>query len=52
MQGFVKSSEIRYSGFEKAAVLLAELGSASEKVLQALDLSDLEKISLQKRCGI
>lgn len=48
MQGFVKSSEIRYSGFEKAAVLLAELGSASEKVLQALDLSDLEKNKLTK----
>lgn len=48
MQGFVKSSEIRYSGFEKAAVLLAELGSASEKVLQALDLSELEKTKLTK----
>ena len=48
MQGFVKSSEIRYSGYEKAAVLLAELGSASERLLQALDLSDLEKNKLSK----
>ena len=48
MQGFVKSSEIHYSGYEKAAVLLAELGSASEKVLQALDLSDFEKTKLSK----
>ena len=48
MQGFVKSSEIRYSGYEKAAVLLAELGSASERLLQALDLSDLEKNMLSK----
>ncbi len=48
MQGFVKSSQVHYSGYEKAAVLLAELGGASEKVLQALDLSDLEKIKLTK----
>lgn len=48
MQGFVKSSEKHYTGFEKAAVLLAELGSASEKILQALDLSDLEKSKLTK----
>lgn len=48
MQGFVKSSEIHYSGYEKAAVLLAELGSARETVLQALDLSDLEKTKLSK----
>lgn len=48
MQGFVKSSEIHYSGYEKAAVLLAELGSASERVLQSLDLSDLEKNKLSK----
>lgn len=48
MQGFVKSPEKRYSGFEKAAVLLAELGSASEKVLQALELSDLEKNKLSR----
>ena len=48
MQGFVKSSEIHYSGYEKAAVLLVELGSASERVLQSLDLSDLEKNKLSK----
>ncbi len=48
MQGFVKSSQVHYSGYEKAAVLFAELGGASEKVLQALDLSDLEKIKLTK----
>ncbi len=48
MQGFVKSSEKHYTGFEKAAVLLAELGDASEKILQALDLSDLEKRKLTK----
>ncbi len=48
MQGFVKSSEKHYTGFEKAAVLLAELGGASEKILQALDLSDLEKRKLTK----
>lgn len=48
MQGFVKSSEKHYTGFEKAAVLLAELGSASEKILQVLDLSDLEKSKLTK----
>lgn len=48
MQGFVKSSEKHYTGFEKAAVLLAELGSASEKILQVLDLSELEKSKLTK----
>lgn len=48
MQGFVKSSGKHYTGFEKAAVLLAELGSASEKILQMLDLSDLEKSKLTK----
>ena len=48
MQGFVKSSEKHYTGFEKAAILLVELGGASEKILQALDLSDLEKRKLTK----
>lgn len=46
MQGFIKSTNKNYSGFEKAAVLLCELGNAREGVLNALALSSLEKSKL------
>ncbi len=53
MQGFIKSansvsSQISYRGYEKAAVFLAELADASEKVMNALSLTVLEKRKLLK----
>ena len=48
MQGFVKESDVKYSGYIKAAVLLTELSVASDKVLEYLNLSDSEKHKLRK----
>lgn len=52
MQGFVKLSEnsvkVRYGGYEKAAVLLCELGGSASVVINCLKFTDSEKHKLLK----